>query len=679
VVINSYHVTVPSGTTAYMGSCPANNTTYDLQIQTNATTSGELEVAGTLWLCGNRELIAAGSLGDNPTAWPILQLDTGNTLVLDNNQNASVMYRTISSADYGWGKLYAGTLGDTCTFATSTCPTMIKSVNLGTANPDLFEATQADSLVYRIYGTLISDCGSASKGCLEYKTNGSASTNNYADAGVIDLEGNIFLRTGTLQSPVTGIYGPVPTMIVIGNHFLSDLVGFESLDAIDNLNYGKSCTFSGNYFTGVLGTSNIPMGNCAFVGNSFAGAIASGYNGVYRFSSFTDNIIFEPVSDQPMSAALFSRNTWMKTGTGGSTHMVGGPAADTWTAQDNICFQIGGIQVEGHCINLSTMVSGGPWIMTGNISLPSSTGGLNSGQWLTYDGTGTLPAVYFDHNGMFGTGQYNWGISVGHVTNVPSNQVVQSYRANLHWAGSSGAANYPMGYSAVTYSTVPGNPVAPANVGWNGMYNQTTSTDFGTGVNTNCNPSIYYNTPYDVCEASGTAPTTDILSVNPHFVDAMRNPFTWAQRLYGQAASEAGVEAALQGCQSEVWCIEQMRTWIRQGFQPTNLALKGKAHDGRIVGFSGTYGSGYTGSCTVTFTPQDAADLGTGAAATCSFVSGVPVIQITNPGQNYRIATPVTVTIGGTCSTGCTAASLTPVISPHDIGPVQMTLIPGTM
>src|ERR1039458_10434064 len=85
-----------------------------------------------------------------------------------------------------------------------------------------------------------------------------------------------------------------------------------------------------------------------------------------------------------------------------------------------------------------------------------------------------------------------------------------------------------------------------------------------------------------------------------------------------------------------------MRTSVARGFPPTNFALKGKAHDGRIVGFSGTYGSGYSGSCTVTFTPQDAADLGTGAAATCSFVSGVPVIQITNPGANYRIATPAT-------------------------------------
>jgi hypothetical protein len=112
--------------------------------------------------------------------------------------------------------------------------------------------------------------------------------------------------------------------------------------------------------------------------------------------------------------------------------------------------------------------------------------------------------------------------------------------------------------------------------------------------------------------------------------------------------------------------------WVRRGYQPTNLALKGKAHDGRIVGFTGTYGGGYTGTCGVTITPQDADDLGYGAAATCTFVGGVPSIQIANPGVHYRIATPAAVAITGTCTGGCVAASLAPVVSPHDPGPVQM-------
>lgn len=681
VVMTGYHVTIPVSTTAYMGSCPADNATYDLQISDNAgVASGRLEIAGKLWLCGNRSLTAGThSLGDNPTTWPILQLDTGGELDFDNNQNASVAYRTVSGADYGWGKLYAGTSTDTCNFAAGTCPTTIKSVNLGAVNPDLFEATRQDSLVYRIYGTLLSDCGSASKGCLEYKTGNGSASNNYADAGVTDLRGNIFQRTGTFQSPVSGVYGVVPSMNVLGNRFLNDLAGFESLDAVDNQAYSKACTFTGNYFSAVVGQSNVPMGGCAWTGNTFAGAFAGG-NGVHPFGSFTDNVIVEPPGETNMSSPIAARNIWMKQATGGvgSTHTMAGPASNVWKATENICLAIGS-ETEGHCINFNTMISGGPWTMLNNISLPATGNGANSGQFLTYDATGTLPTVYFDHNGMFGSATYNWGISLGHGASVPSNQVVESYRANVHYSAAGGMANWPIGYSASTDATVPGNPVVPANMGWNAMYNQTTSMHFGTGVNSNCNPSIFYNTSYYICEASGSAPANDFLSTDPKVIDNTRNPFTWASRVHGGTASEAGMEAVLAACQDETWCIEEMRTWIARGFQPTNLALKGKAHDGRIVGFTGTYGSGYTGNCTVTFTPQDAADLGTGAAATCTFASGVPVIQITNPGANYRIATPAAVTIGGTCGGGCTAASLTPVISPHDIGPVQMALIPGAM
>jgi hypothetical protein len=367
--------------------------------------------------------------------------------------------------------------------------------------------------------------------------------------------------------------------------------------------------------------------------------------------------------------------------------MMAGPAANAWRALENICLALGN-ETEGHCINFNQQLSGGSWVMLNNISLPAAGNQANSGQWLTYDDTGTLSTVSADHNGMFGVATYNWGISVGHGANVPSNQVVQTYRANLHWSpittGYYGAQNFPISYSATTYSTDPGSAVNTANLGWNATYHATASTGFGAGVNSNCNTgglgSAYLGTPYDICEPTKASPdhTLNDIVADPKVIDNTRSPLTWASRMHGQAATEAGMEGAFAACQSEIWCVEEARTWTARGFQPTNLALKGKAHDGRIVGFSGTYGSGYTGSCTVTFTPQDAADLGTGAAATCSFVSGVPVIQITNPGQNYRIATPATVTIGGTCS-GCTAASLMPVISPHDIGPVQMALIPGAM
>jgi hypothetical protein len=607
----------------------------------------------------------------------------------DNNQNASVAYRMISSANYGWNKLYFGTLNDTCTFSTGTCLTTVKGVNLGAVNPDLFEATTQDSLVYRIYGTLISDCGSASKGCLEYNTSGNVNVNAYADAGVIDIEGSLFLRTGTFQSPSSGLayYAPSPTFIQ--NRFVSDLAGVDTLDAPAAGPNTKTCLYRENYFSGGFGNISSFYETCGFLGN--VGKITFGRDESNPISTFSDNIIIEPVIDQTLDAPIFSRNIWLKTAVGGngSTHMLDGPIFLNWRATDNICLALGN-ETEGHCM---LGIDGSPTVvrtMLNNISLPATGNGANSGQWMTYAttaGNGDL-TMYFDHNGMYGTGEFNWGISVGHGgPEYPNNTVVQSYRANVHWASSAGIGdNFMIGNSDMGYANGLGNSVNTANLGWNATYNQTASTGFGPGVNSNCNVggngSAYLGSPYDICIPSRPSPdntTYDLLNTDPKVIDNTRNPLTWASRMHGQAATEAGIGAVFAACQNEIWCVEEARTWTARGFQPTNLALKGKAHDGRIVGFTGTYGSGYTGNCTVTFTPQDAADLGTGAAATCSFVSGVPKIQIANPGANYRIATPATVTIGGTCGGGCTAASLTPVISPHDIGPVQMVLIPGAM
>ena len=681
-IIPGYHVTIPVSTAAYIGSCPANNTTYDLQLSDNGTTNGTLEIAGKLWLCGNTELSAyAHSLGDNPTTWPILQLDTGGELDLDNNQNASVAYRTISANNYGWGKLYSGVLTDTCNFAAGTCPTTIKSVNLGGANPNLFEDTTSDSIVYRIYGTRISDCGSASKGCIgdsywygfDFET-----AKNYMDYGVIDIQNSLFLRTGTLQS-ASGMSYDILRPNLVNNRFLNDLAGVQSLDGAGTYS-GSSCNYSGNYFSGTMGASSELLDGCSFVGNVFA-TTQGGSTALY--SAFSDNVIVEPGGDEGMGAPVSARNIWMKTANGvDSLHMMG--AGDyNWRATDNICLAIGA-GAEGHCINQLNTSPSHTTIMLNNLSLPATANGANAGQWTTYDtGPGNSDhLLYFDHNGMFGAAVYSWGVSVGHAgPYYPGNQVLQSYRANVHYAASAGVQNFPIGNNSMGYANGPGDSVNTANLGWNAMYNATASTGFAAGINTNCNPSAYLGTPYDICQPSKASPdnTLNDIAADPKVIDSTRNPLTWANRLHGQAATEAGMEAAFQVCPSLLWCIEEARTWTARGFQPTNLALKGKAHDGRIVGFAGTYGSGYAGSCTVTFTPQDAADLGTGAAATCSSVSGVPVIQITNPGANYRIATPATVTIGGTCSGGCVAASLAPIVSPHDIGPVEMALIPGGM
>jgi hypothetical protein len=399
--------------------------------------------------------------------------------------------------------------------------------------------------------------------------------------------------------------------------------------------------------------------------------------------SFTRNVaLVGPVSAGDIYPANPMGNVIIST----QNHMLflQGGTNTTWTMTDNICFNPGS-PAEDHCSTVNGPTTAATTVrMLRNLSIPAAGNGAESGSWMGFGPNGTdSPMLYFDHNGMFGVPYYTWGVFLTHSgPTFPDNTTLQSYRANEHWAPSASTMNIAVGnLDFADLASAPGNSTNTANLGWNGFYNAAASANFTTGLNNpNCNPSAYLGSPYDICEASKASPdnTAHDVTADPKVIDNTRNPYTWASR-HSRASTPAGMEAALQVCQDETWCIEEMRTWIDRGFQPTNLALKGKAHDGSIVGFTGTYGSGYTGSCTVAFTPRDAADLGVGAAATCSFVGGVPVIRITNPGANYRIATPATVTIGGVCTGGCVAASLTPVISPHDIGPVQMALIPGAM
>ena len=189
------------------------------------------------------------------------------------------------------------------------------------------------------------------------------------------------------------------------------------------------------------------------------------------------------------------------------------------------------------------------------------------------------------------------------------------------------------------------------------------------------------------------------ITANPKLLDSTRGLFKWASVMQGQAASLAGAEAALLGCQNLQYCIAQLESWVKAGYQPTNLALKGVAHDGKVVGVSGAPGSGYSGACSATVTVQDADDLGAGAVLTCSFVGGVPVVAVVNPGMHYRMATPAAVTITGSGGgpqfwgslTDAQWAALTDaqwaalnnsspvsaVVSPSDIGPVQISLFAG--
>ena len=693
VTITAHHVTIPAGIVAYSGSCPANNTTYDLQIAPTATTdatSGVLEVAGTFWLCGNVKLNASAVA--NPVGFGIFQIDTGGALQWDLN-NGSTAYHLVPGVTGGWNQLIVGTLGDTCTFATESCPTSILPINVGSANPVLVDVNgTTDSMTYQIYGMLVRNCGSASIGCLNYATDGNTGRNSYANAGLVDVEGSVLDATGTFQATCAyAACNPVASFTFLENRFVGDLQGFIT-------NGGRSastkpCLFVDNYFSAVFANnSNATYTGCTFTGNVFAQAVYWANSDAWPLAMFQGDVALAPMNDRSAANLLPVRNNyfaWPVAGSSMHNLALGGGANSTY--QGNVHESLDSSQGEGHCTTGGSAAPAANHLyFLDNLSLPAPNG-ANSCSLASQEGTvggSAVQVARIEHNGAFGNGVYQWFALEGHSGNYYyTNQAIRSLRANLGYSPTSGAQNLMVGPNALETAgrnAMPNTVVYVAQEGGNALYNAAASTDWGPGNgNSGCNStqSGAYGTAYDQCTASGaTVPGMADITANPNLVDHTRGLLTWASRLHGKAATLGGAESALIGCQNLGWCTTELLNWVKRGYQPTNLALKGKAYDGRIVGFAGTYGSGYpTGTCAVTFTNADTDDLGSGAVATCSFTGGVPSVQITNPGTHYRFATPAVIAITSSGGAPSVAASLAPVISPHDIGPVQMALVPGAM
>jgi hypothetical protein len=677
-------ITVPNDSVIhYLGTCPSANTTYDLQLTAVSAGSAVFDVqpGAKFYFCGNRLLTSVvTAAGSTPTVWADLKYETGATIYEDEAQ-ASYAHRTTTAATGEWSRLLWGSAPDTCAFGPGTaysCPTNVHTVNAGPVNPVVYApGSTTDSHLFKIYGTAVTGgCGSAIVGCIDYETDGNSSRATYSDAGAIYLGGSVFDTTGTVQS-TSGFNSPA-RLQVASAHFVNDLLGF--VNGVNGQSQPYSCSINGSYFSGAFNTtSGRIFQGCNITSNVFAGGFAIGYVPAYPLGSLVGNVMLQNQSgggqtDLEINVPVLFNYWANQTNAVSSNH-----GFETGTTNDyyrgNIYETLTSGIGEGH-FSLSTSASSATVTLLDNLSLPSPSN-INSAMlyaWLGVSSGLTGPVAHIDHNGTFGQGDFTWMTSLAHSSSYfLTNLVLRSLRSNLGWSSVSNAYNLGVGIINGTPSAAPNNNVDVALESNNGWYNPASSATFGSGVDTNCNPSTSLGTPYDQCTASGTPGANDI-TANPKLVDPTRGLFKWASVMQGQASGLAGAEAAFQGCQNLSYCVTQLETWVKTGYQPTNLAFKGKAHDGVVVGVIGTRGSGYSGACTATVTVQDADDLGNGAALSCVFSSGVPVIAVTNPGAHYRIATPAAVTISGTGGSG---TSLNVVVSPSDIGPVPITLFAG--
>lgn len=684
-------ITVPNdGAVHFLGTCPSANTVYDLQLTAASSGSAVFDVqpGARFYFCGNK-LLTAPSSGANgvPATWADLKYETGATVYEDEAQ-ASYAHRTTTAATSEWTRLLWGSSGDTCVYGPGTaysCPTNVTAINVGSVNPVMYDpGSTTDSHVFKVYGTGITGgCGSATAGCFTYATDANAAREAYADAGAVYFGGDVFNATGGIQS-ASG-FNVISQINIAGSRFVNDLQGANPGGGASL--YMRSCSVTGNYFSGTVGGGG--PSPCYFIGNVFAHGQNFGGSAAYPLGAFSWNVDLldcatgNPYTDRAIAAPVLFNYVSCYTNAG-SNH---GLSDSTWseTYRGNTYETLTAGSSEGH---FALAASGTPTTNTSllldNMSLPAANG-LNSGQIYGWGAATQQSVGYIDHNGGFGVGDYSWLILLEHVSSAPmTTTVLRTFRSNLGWAPSVQSANLALntcqGCAALSaqMQAVPNNFVYVPNEAYNAWYNAASDNTFNTTLgDTNCNPSTSSNTPYNQCTASGTPGAHDI-AANPKLVDPTRGMFKWASVMQGQAANLSGAQAAFQGCQNLLGCIMQLEWWVRAGYQPTNLALKGAAHDGKVVGVTGTPGSGYSGACTATISQwpnnQDTDDLGFGATATCTFVGGVPSVTITNPGMHYRVATPATVTITGAGGGG---TSLNVVVSPGDIGPVPITLFAG--
>jgi hypothetical protein len=189
------------------------------------------------------------------------------------------------------------------------------------------------------------------------------------------------------------------------------------------------------------------------------------------------------------------------------------------------------------------------------------------------DDTNTFLAAQVEHNTYVGTGMSR-GLFLGEGVD-PGLAVHNSYaRSNLIVGGQ--------------WGMVDGNP--------NNTWSATASYN-GAGVHHNdvYNTSVPYAQPLgpsfgfdDGVHKHPNALYGDI-TANPVFIAPTRRPPGFDASLGGPGTvdhlfSELALRNGFGGSYDSRYNIQAMLTWLRAGYSPTNLFLKGKAHDGKDIG-----------------------------------------------------------------------------------------------
>jgi hypothetical protein len=613
---DQYKLTCETGQTCNLGMVNTTSLTVG-----DGTHPASLVVNGTLTLRGQGGLNGAPADCSNG---PTVTLGTGSTLNLDENGGSVASGFVIGSGTIPCVRFNIGTVGDQCTWGTSTpvCPTNVNSINNGSTNGVLLldNSNGTGTTIMNWFGFAINNCGSSSTsvGCFIgdfYSTSGGTGAWNWTQ-GYLNASG--FFRS----SVAGGMASAVPVA-------LDSVISQGRLSGADIL-LNTQCS-SGAYSGGVLvtpacsvtrsitrsllrmmrpdgpsGGDESSMGMT--VSDVFWDGLGVGYpalaaaniaGGSWSYVvAVTDSATC--TQDRPAYLAALAPTVdhvysiCPSVASSGNPNMLEVPSNNTWGTNVNVsnvifdnptttagnaghCFQFGnnGMVDSGYSVNLSYIT-----VLTNSLG----TGGCEFTAWSGLCHLG--PAISITHSLQPATGTEGQIYFCEGNTSVASAPLLSAFKGNIYSdtlaaITARGTALNPLAFGNFNAANQPANVVPPTGADYNASFNflPFVTTSYTTACVPGCTNS---GSPYAV-PMTGSAPGVHDQNVNPQ-VSNSRNAYTWAAT-HGQMATYAGFrQVFINGGPSAIGAnIAALFYYINRGNIP-GRSLWNAMPDGTTIG-----------------------------------------------------------------------------------------------
>lgn len=230
------------------------------------------------------------------------------------------------------------------------------------------------------------------------------------------------------------------------------------------------------------------------------------------------------------------------------------PATSIGLTVSGCIFEHGGTHINGDCVLIPSPTVARTYAITGNIVLPNTAG----------DTSGTLFSALGNANATFSANHNTYFCnSTGTSASIAETYtghtgMLTSFQSNLAWSDTANEAEIlnDSGTDDAVNDYI-------TDLGYNGVWN---------GAAT-----LY---AMDVANDVANDLTANDVSGDPQFVDETRDLASWDASLGGGGTASESLARLV----ADPYLIDDLVTWVKAGFVPTNVAFDGTAHDGGDIG-----------------------------------------------------------------------------------------------